>query len=341
MMDSFEIARLAGVSRKTVTRVMNHQAGVHPETREKVWKVIRENKYIPNAFARKLSSKTTYTIGLIILQDKSFTRIFTDDLYLGPAIGAIMNVASTRGYNVLTDMVDADNPEAALTLFRDKSIDAGVLIGWHGSDELIAEMIRCGYCFGAFDYPAISGSGDYPVPILDNKYSAYQATCYLLDAGHRDIAFVTGPAHAAPAADRLAGFRLAMGERGFAVDDSRIVRGDFSEQGGEAAAEYLMAASSLPSAVFAANDWMAVGLMRKLQREGLRIPRDISIMGFDDLILTRYTTPAITTMKVPTVAMGMYLTNTLLDFREGAVSPPGPTRFHAELVIRESVKEMR
>ncbi|WP_040950470.1 LacI family DNA-binding transcriptional regulator [Gorillibacterium massiliense] len=340
-MDSFEIARLAGVSRKTVTRVMNHQAGVHPETRDKVWKVIRENNYVPNAFARKLSSKTTKTIGLIILQDKSFTRIFTDDLYLGPVIGAIMNVASMRGYNVLTDMVDAEHPEAALTLFREKSIDAGVLIGWNGSEELIAEMTGNGYCFGAFDYTSIGGSGEYPVPVLDNKYSAYQAASYLLDAGHTDIGFVTGPAESSHALDRLAGFRLALAERGLSANEDRIVQGDFSEQAGEAAAKHFLAALNLPSAVFAANDWMAIGLMRGLQRRGVKIPDDVSIIGFDDLILTRYTTPSLTTMKVPTVAMGMYLINSLVDSIEGKSSLPSPSRFYAELVERESVTKLK
>ncbi len=129
-MDSFEIARPAGVSRRSVTRVLNNPESVHPKTREKVLRVIRETNYHPNAAAKKLSSKKTNFIGVFIVQDSNSSRIFTDDYVYGPVIGAIVNAASLQGYRTITSIIDFNDDTEALKLFAEKSIDGGIFISW-------------------------------------------------------------------------------------------------------------------------------------------------------------------------------------------------------------------
>jgi LacI family transcriptional regulator len=341
-MDTFEIARLAGVSRRTVTRVINNHPNVHPKTRDKVMLVIQQTNFQPNASARQLSGKKTKVLGLFVIQDIHVSRIFTDDLYFGPVIAAIINAASLRGYNVMTFIYDIKQSDEVMKFFFEKSIDAGIFISWIDIKEIVLKVKALGFPLGVFDQNFVSAeSSSYPSALLDNKKSAYQAVEYLIELGHSDIGMITGSAGLSSSNDRLFGYKKALKDHHIPLSKANIFKGDFSEESGINAIQYWLNRGKLPTAIFAANDWMAIGALNALTQLGLKVPEDVSLIGLDDIIISRYTSPSLTTMKVPVTEMADFLTNALVDHLENKQVYQTRKSFTAELIQRLSCKEFK
>ncbi len=349
-MDIFDIARLAGVSRKTVQRVLNNAEGVRPATRDKIRRIMEQHDYEPNAAARKLATKKTNTIGLFIVEDVRHYRLYPDDSYYGAVIGAIISACSKRGYHTLVSIHDITQVEPIMSLYRQKSVDGGIIISWSNVQALASRLLQAGHIVGAFD---LGNVPDTPsacfVPRLDNRLGGYSAAKALIDGGHRELGIITGDLDNPAAEERLQGFRDAAQEYGIPIPGTAIRIGQFTEQSGEAAIRGWVAEGTLPRAIVCASDAIAYGALQALRELRIRVPEDVSLIGFDDLARSVYCVPPLTTMRVPRVDMAVWLAESLLARIEGASgneraavsasghresSPDNERRFEAELVVR-------
>lgn len=336
-MNIFDIARIAGVSRKTVQRVLNNSASVSPKTREKVLGVMEEYHYEPNSAARKLSSKRTHTIGLFIIQDKSNYTLYSDDMYYGAAIGAVISHCFERGYNTLVTILDVSDTSALFSQYKQKNIDGGIVISWSNVQKLMEQIKEAGFEICVFDpNNAPDGGLSVPAPKIDNRKATYKAVEYLADLGHKDIGMITGLLNNPAGLERYEGFMDAMQTRKLPVSQDRIFHGDFTEQSGKAAVEQWISGGTLPTAVFCSNDLTAIGAMKALAAHKLSVPDDISVIGFDDLLISQYLHPALTTLRVPRVDMAVSLVNQLISVLEEDGNAAEETLFEAELIVRDS-----
>ena len=340
-MDIFDIARLAGVSRKTVQRVLNDSDQVRAETRERILKIMEENQYQPNVSARRLVKKKTHTIGLFIIQDPGKDRIYSDDLFYSVVIGAVINACSIRGYKVLVTMTELDDPAPVLKLYREKSIDAGIIISWSNVQGIVDEILSAGFLVGVFDQNNVTHrTSRVPMPQLQNEQGALEATNHFIGLGHEAIGIITGDEDNPAALERLHGFQKAVEAAGIPLKSEYIYKGRFMEQSGSDAVRHCMEKDALPSAILCSNDHIAFGALKALREAGMDVPGDVSLIGFDNILLTEYTSPALTTMSVPRVEMAVALVEQLIYRIEGTpyekMSP-----FQATLVTRDSCRERK
>lgn len=336
-MDSFDIARLAGVSRRTVQRVLNNPDSVKAETREKIKRLMDAHRYEPNSAARKLSARKTHTIGLFLLQDSRTYTLHTDDLFFGAVIGAIISRNASRGYNTMVSMLEAADPEPMFSMYRQKGIDGGIIVSWSDVRRIVEQMREAGYSVGVFDEGLFRDAPpEVPIPHLDNYRGAGDAARYLAGLGHARIGMVAGDAGNHTARERSRGFADALREMGMPLTEEYVYRGDFTEASGERAVEHWLRGGRLPEAVFCSNDLMAYGALKALARRGIRVPDEISVMGFDDLLLSKYMHPALTTMCVPRVEMAVQLADRLIAQLEGEDEENDRQSFSATLVERSS-----
>lgn len=337
-MDSFDIARLAGVSRKTVQRVLNNSSQVKPETREKVLRIMEEHRYEPNAAARRLSARKSHTIGLFIVQDASKYTLHTDDLFFGAVIGALISRCATHGYNTLVTLLDIADPEPLFSMYRQKSIDGGIIVSWSDLREVVARMREAGYEVGVFDEGYFRNPpADVPVPHLDNYRSAGEAARYLIGLGHKRLAIVTGDMDNDTARERYRGFADALREHGLPLGADAVYYGRFTEEDGERAVEHWLGKGRLPEALFCSNDLMAYGALKALARNRIPVPEAVSVVGFDDLLISQYTHPPLTTMKVPRVEMAVQVADRLIArLEKRGEKEAGREVFMATLVERSS-----
>ncbi|MBB6670662.1 LacI family DNA-binding transcriptional regulator [Cohnella nanjingensis] len=342
-MDSFDIARLAGVSRKTVQRVLNHAANVKPETREKVLRVMETHRYEPNAAARKLSARKSHTVGLFIVQDATKYTLHTDDLFFGAVIGAIISRAATLGYNTLVMMLDIADPEPLFSLYRQKSIDGGFIVSWSDLREIVGRMREARYEVGVFEEGFFRDAPQgVPIPRLDNYRGAGEVARYLAGLGHRRIGIVTGDMDNHTARERFRGFTDALRELELPIHEDSVHYGAFTEADGERAVERWLSEDRLPEAVFCSNDLMAYGALKALARHRIPVPEAISVVGFDDLLVSAYMHPPLTTMKAPRVEMAVQTADRLIARLEGRDEESlAKEVFRAELVERSSCAPAR
>jgi LacI family transcriptional regulator len=323
-----DVAREAGVSVATVSRVFNDSELVSDDTRRLVRDVAGRLRYWPNGAARSLITSRTHAIGVLL-----------PDLYgdfFSELIRGIDLAARREGFHLLVSGSHADTQAlvAALRLMRGR-IDGLVVMA---PDLDGATAIH-------------DATGDFPVVVLDpglglsacdtisiaNQEGAFRMVRHLIGLGHRRIATVTGPAQNVDAQQRVAGYRAALEQAGIAHEATLEIEGDFTEPSGFRAVETLLALTPRPNAVFFGNDYMAIGALSALARAGVRVPEDIAIGGFDDIAMARYLTPALTTVHVDLIEFGARAIRRLLEVRDVV---PGDAPRHevvgTELVVRRS-----
>lgn len=338
-MNRFGIAPPAGGARNTGQPVLAGAPHLHPDAPANMRRVGEEHREEPDEAARKRASRNSGTIGLFIVQDAGQDRLYADDLFYGAIVGAIISQCAGRGYQALVTILDVSDITPLLRLYEQKSIDAGLVINWSDVQSIVDQVSKAGYVIGVLNQNNVSQSAAaLPAPYLDNRRSAYEATRYLLELGHRDVAIITGPTGQACSYERLAGFLDAARSQGLEVPDSRICCGDFTEQAGAAAAVQWLEADDLPDAVFCSNDLMAYGLLKVLREYQIAVPERLSVVGFDDLIISRYTQPPLTTMTIPRVEMAAYVTNRLIHQLEKPEDGYPLPVFRAKLIVRESCR---
>ncbi len=328
-----EVARLVGVSRSTVSRVINNRPNVRPETREQVLQAIRQSGYRPHPVARSLVTKCTQIIGMVI--PEAVTTLFTDPFFPLLLRGA-------------TETCNAHHYQLLLSLFNDPA----------GREEMYQRVLCHGYLDGVFvastspDDTLISNLLRDQIPFVsvgrhtdkrvhyvdvDNVGGARMAVEHLIRLGHRRIAIITGRLDMLHGQDRLEGYRQALQARSIPVEEDLIVEGDFSESSGVMGMQRLLPAS--PDAVFVASDMMAIGALKALRQAGWQVPHDVALIGFDDIPAASVIEPALTTVRQPIERMGSMAVDLLLSVLENSSEEEAPAHriiLPTELVVRAS-----
>jgi LacI family transcriptional regulator len=331
-----EISRLSGVSRSTVSRVINNDPHVTEETRQSVLKVIRELHYQPNAAARSLKVGRTHIIGLVI--PTGVSSVFTDPYY-PMLIRGISTACQAKSYSVMLWLAEPEYERRTINQMLLNGFADGVIVSSSSINESIVEdLARSNLPFILIGRPPTHPELNYVD--VENQRAASEAVNHLLRLGKRRIASIVGPQNTIVGIDRKAGYLEALHSRGVQPDPDLIVEGDFSEDSGFAAMHRLL--PHKPEAVFAASDAMALGAMRACREAGMTIPDDIAVVGFDDMPFSARALPPLTTMRQPIQQIGSVAAETLIDIIE---NPDLQHRHHiiltAELVIRQSCGSSR
>jgi LacI family transcriptional regulator len=324
-----EIAKLSGVSRSTVSRVVNGHERVREETRKKVQSVIDELNFQPNIAARSLAAGKTGIMGLVI--PAGVSALFSDP-YFPQLIQGISSACNKRDYSM---MLWVDEPNYRLRTIR-QLLYSGLLDGVIISSMLMDDPIIKSLYERHMPFVLIGRHPELDVNYIDvnNQAAAYKATSFLIDCGYSRMATITGPINMIAGYDRYQGYCTALDQHGFELNDSLIAEGDFTEAGGYDAMKQLI--PQKPDSVFIANDTMAMGALRALHEAGLRVPDDIGIVGFDDSPIASHATPPLTTMRQSPYDMGSIAVNTLIEIIKNPGRSPQQIVLESELVIRES-----
>ncbi|MGW5051259.1 LacI family DNA-binding transcriptional regulator [Actinokineospora sp. NPDC004072] len=323
------VAAAAGVSRATVSRVINGSPRVSPQARDLVEGTIARLGYVPNRAARSLASRRTDSVALV-LREADATVLA--DPYLSAVIIATSQALVGTGVQLV--LVNAQNDaehQRVGEYVRSGHVDGVLLASMHADDPLPQQLVRSGVPV------VVGGRPERPIPGLvyvdtDNVGGAQLATDRLIAAGRERIAHIAGPPDMTAAADRLTGYHRALARAG--REAGPVAFGDFTRASGEAAMAALLARD--PDAVFAANDMMAIGALRALRAAGRRVPEDVALVGYDDIELAQLTEPALTTVRQPVVDQARTMTELLL-LQIGGRAPGDPVVLPTELVERESV----
>ncbi|HEX7989498.1 MAG TPA: LacI family DNA-binding transcriptional regulator [Stenotrophomonas sp.] len=323
-----DVAREANVSVATVSRALNGHDNVAAPVRKLVLEVASRLRYTPHAAARSLSSRSTQTVGVVL-----------PDLYgefFSELMRGIDGVASAHRRHLLVSSYHGDQQQqgSVLQAMRGRVDGLLVLSPYAGDSDFLVDNLPPALPTVLINTPL--AEAQYPVFSIDDHAGALSMTRHLLEIGHRRIAFIAGPAHNHDAQQRLLGFREAM-----AAFDGKVeaieLQGDFDEGSGHQAGLALLAAASLPDAVFAANDMMALGCLYAFSQAGVKVPAQVALAGFDDIPLARFVHPALTTMQVSIAELGeraMLQLVQMIDSGQAQIAPA--VTLVPTLVVRDS-----
>jgi LacI family transcriptional regulator len=325
-----EIAKLSRVSRSTVSRVLNNDPNVRESTRTRVMDTIRRTNFRPNVIARRLASGRTHVLGLVI--PTALSMLFTDPFLPGLTQG-VTSACNARDYSVMLWLAEPEQERRTIHQIANNGLLDGVIIASSLTDDPLQQtLIEMGLPFVLVGRHAANPDVSYVD--VDNQNSAREAVAYLLRLGRRRMATITGPHHTIAGSDRRMGYEAALRERGQPVEAALIVEGDFTEMGGYMAAQRL--APLAPDAIFVASDTMALGALRALREAGRRVPDDVAVVGFDDLLIAAHADPPLTTIRQPIQRTGQVAAETLMEIIEARTTQPRRIILPTELVIRAS-----
>lgn len=325
-----EIAKHAGVSRSTVSRVINNDPNVNAETRQRVRSVMQKMNFHPNAAARGLAAGKTRILGLVI--PMGVATLFADP-YFPQLIQGISTACNQFDYSTMLWLAEPEYERRMIQQIVSSGLIDGVIVASALNNDPVVEALR------ARRIPFVL-VGRHPVHSdityvdVDNRMAARDAVLYLLRLGYERVATITGPHNMIAGVDRLDGYKDALKARGLVPDASLIVEGDFTESGGYEAMQRLLKQN--PNAVFVASDAMAVGALRALRDAGKKVPDEIALIGFDDLPVAARTDPPLTTVRQPIQRAGFVAAETLIDLLSDKEKAPRHLILPTELVIRES-----
>jgi LacI family transcriptional regulator len=333
-----EIAKLSGVSRSTVSRVVNDQPSVRDQVRERVWQVIRETGYQPHAAARSLVTRRTRIVGVII--PEAVTTLFTDPFFSLLLRGVTETCNAHRYYLMLSLFNDpAGQEEVYRRVVHSGHLDGVIVASNRLDDPTVPKLLREGMPFVMV--------GRYPdervnYVDIDNISGARMAVEHLIRLGHRRIGTITGPLNMPAGRDRLTGYQQALKAHGIPMEEAWIAEGDFSRDSGMVCMRKLLSAS--PTGVFVASDTMAAGALQTLRRADLQVPDDIALVGFDDVPLAAAVEPALTTVRQPIERLGSMAADLLLNLLENPPDEQAPAHriiLPCRLAVRDSCGALR
>ena len=329
-----EIADRAQVSPSTVSRVLRGTTGVSHNKYQAVMDAVVELDYRPNIFAQSLASGQSMTIGVL-------TQNFGSPFYDGILRGILEGLEGTNYWPLFADgRWQLENEKRALNMLLDRQVDGVIILGGQIPEaELCAIAAERPLIVVARELKTLAQRCIY----VDNYKAGYRATNYLLERGHRDIVHITADMNYSAVVDdvhsRYRGYVQALLDADIEPDPRLVVEGNLQQQSGVLAVEMLLARGRTFSAIFSANDQMAFGASLALYRRGIRVPDEVSLVGFDDEASAAYMIPPLTTLRQPAVEMGQEAAKAILGLLKG--NPPEEIVFEAELMIRESVVRHR
>jgi LacI family transcriptional regulator len=321
-----DVARLSGVSVGTVSNVLNNRTQhIRPETRKRVLETARRLKYRPNGVARGLVQRRTRTIGVLFFASSAIVVL---DPFTSAILHGVMLGTSPRGYSVLLFPQPFTNREKDLSVLADGRADGILVVAPERDQDTASALVALGVPVAVVS-ARMEGKEGIPSVDVDNHLGAYRATEYLLSLGHRHIAHLTGSEHQKSAHEREAGFRAAMAAAGVPVREDFVVRCGY--HGGEAyePTRRLLALPDAPTALFCANDNIAVGAMLAARDAKITIPTEFSVIGFDDAPAATLVSPPLSTIRQPLSEIGRRAAELLISRvenpEEGGVRPDGST----------------
>ena len=306
-----QVAALAGVSRATVSRVVNGSPKVSPEVRAQVERAVAKLGYVPNRAARSLVTRRAGSVALVVSEPHA--RFFSEPFFAGMVRGVSGALAETGVQLLLLIAQDLPDRGRLERYMVGGHVDGVLLASLHGDDPLPATLERAGVPAVLVGRPAADRGAPASYVDADNRGGARAAVAHLAARGRRRIATVSGPLDMGVGLDRLDGYRDGLAAAGLAADPGLVEPGDFTEEGGAAATARLLARPGPPvDAVFAASDLMAAGALRALRAAGRRVPEQVAVVGFEDSAVARYAQPPLTTVRQPIEEMGRQATRLLL-----------------------------
>ncbi|EMK6708517.1 substrate-binding domain-containing protein [Vibrio cholerae] len=328
-----DIARLAGVSTSTVSHVINKSRFVSDEIAERVNNAAQQLNYAPSALARSLKMNRTKTIGMLVTT--------STNPFFGEVVKGVERSCYHQSYNLILCNTEGDNQrmKASINTLLQKRVDGLLLM----CSTLEGERLD------VFDrYP------DIPIVVMDwgpilfasdkiqdnSLQGGYMAAKHLIECGHKEIGCITGPLIRHQAQMRYEGYKRALAEAGIAINPDWIVESDFECEGGYQAFEKLYQRGKLPSALFVSNDMMAMGVIQAASQRGLRVPDDLSLIGYDDVHIAKFMTPALTTIHQPKYRLGKAAVDTLLYRLENPDTTAQVVQLEPTLVVRNSVRKL-
>jgi LacI family transcriptional regulator len=328
-----EIAELAGVSKTTVSRVLNNKPDVNKATREKILQIIADNDFQPNAFAKAVSLQKSHSIGLIIPYEADY--IFSNPFYIEVMRGVSTEI-NNRGYYLSICYPKDHN---YVDMYKQKRVDGYILMSPGSFHSHIIESLN------EVKAPFISTARipDYADMIsvdVDNYKGGRMLTEYLVGLGHKKIAYI-GKLSVTSSTDRLHGYQDILKENGIALEDSLVkISNSGTSDSGYLIMKELLSENKDITAVFAASDIMTGGVIKAVKEAGLHVPEDISVVGFDDIPNSAYADPPLTTIKQPAFEKGVEATKMLIDLIEDEIEPESKI-LDLELIIRKSTGPAR
>jgi LacI family transcriptional regulator len=332
-----DVAREANVSIATVSLVINNHGRISQETRKKVLKTIKNLNYHPSRSARGLVSRSTGNIGFILTEEHFLrTEPFYTNIFLGTEFEA-----RTKDYYVLLATVNSSFSKGDLLprFIVEKNFD-GIVIAGKVPNSLIESILEYKKPTVFVDFSP--NNGDYSNVLTDNLKGGQLATEHLIEYGHKNIAFVGGEISHSSIKDRLQGYKFALEGAKINIDESLIITNDeyLSRQNGCSSAELLINRRKDVTAIFAANDAIAIGVMQCLKNKGIEIPDRISVIGFDDVEADLFTDPPLTTIRVPKLDMGIEAIQLILGIINNKHIKAKKILVPVELIVRKSTKNI-
>jgi len=327
-----DVANLAGVHPSTVSRVINDNSRISEKTKNKVLLIIKKLGYTPNAIARGLKTKRTQTLGMLI---PDITNPFFAELARG-----VEDAANKNNFNVILCNTDdkLKKERTYLEILRGKRVDGLILGTAHIRDKSILELEK-----KKFPYILVSRNIeglDKNCVIVDDVAGGIMVTEYLIKLGHRRIAHITGPLKTRSALNRLKGYKLALKKYEIEYRDELVGEGDFRIKGGYQVMKRFLKLAEPPTAIFAANDLLALGAIQVILKKKYHIPEDFCIIGFDDIRLASFVYPPLTTVRQPMLEMGALAVKMLLKIIEEGEFNQKKEILEPKLIIRESCRKI-
>lgn len=335
-----DIAKLSGVSVSTVSRVTNGYTNVPKETYDKVMKIINEYGYVPNESARMLTGKKNKTLGLFIveLKEKPTEDIILLSPWFTSILAAIVNYTSNFDYNILVTLVTKkDNLKKMKELFVNKTICGGIFVGAEEVVPEIEELDKLGYKLALLEQNKEKNIKSNSIFVnSDNVQGAYEATKYLIQMGHRNIVHLSGNLKKLPTGERIEGYKKALSDYEIPFDKGLLIKGDFQQSIAYEKISLLLKTKKEFSAIFAANDDMALGAINAIKDFGKKVPEDISIIGYDDTMIAKLFN--FSSVKAHVEDLAELLVGNLIKAVEKPEKSSPSFKINCELVVRNSVK---
>jgi len=328
-----DVAREAGVSPTAVSRYLNNRIDLPQITKDRIDAAIAKLEYRPNLLAKRLSTGKSEAIALVTpeIANPFFAELAAAIEEEAERHGYAVYISSTRG--------SREREIAAINRLRDQHVDGLIMMTNEPDDGRLAKLLRkrSNVVILDEDIPGVN----VPRIFVENAQGAYLATRHLIEAGHRNIAMVSGPERLFSVQERRAGFERAMGEAGLPIRPDWMLMGAYSRAFGHEAAQTLLRVPDRPSAILACSDYIAIGVLEVTRRMGLSVPSDLSLVGFDDMPFAELVDPGLTSVRQPIAEMGQHAVEKLIALIARKVPPPSLTRLPVNLIVRHSVAQQQ